>query len=142
MNQSIQTQKRPILGVSCLLLHDNHALLARRGKDPAKGLWSLPGGKLEWGETLEGAVTREISEETGIIIANPLFAEFVEIIQDDHHFVIAVFIIHLAERGELVAGDDVTDARWFSFSQIQNLDDQEQMTDTTAARIFRLSTLF
>ena len=57
----------PIVGVGAVVMRDdNHLLMVRRGKEPAKGLWSLPGGRLEHGEYIAGAVAREVKEETGL----------------------------------------------------------------------------
>ena len=86
------TANKPILGVSCLLLCEENALLIQRAKQPAIGLWSLPGGKVEWGEKLEDAARRELLEETALTVDDLEFGEFVEIIGPSHHFVISVFV--------------------------------------------------
>ena len=58
--------KRPIVGVAGVIIEDDRVVLVRRGRPPAYGEWSLPGGAVELGETLEEAVTREVEEEVGI----------------------------------------------------------------------------
>jgi len=130
---------RPVLGVSALLIHDQRILLAKRGREPGKGLWSLPGGKLERGETLHAAVMREVLEETGIPAQNLAFAEFAEIIQPTYHYVIAVFIGRLDDFHPPMASDDAADARWLMPSEIEALDSARQMTPGTFKRIRRLS---
>src|ERR1039457_1742919 len=60
--------KRPIVGVGALIFHRGRILMAQRGKEPLKGWWSLPGGALEVGESLDFAVRREVREETGLEI--------------------------------------------------------------------------
>lgn len=135
------TKAGPILGVSSLLLCDDTALLVQRGKDPAKGLWSLPGGKVERGETLEQAAHRELFEETALTVDHLSFGEFVEIIEPTHHFVIAVFVGQLKTTTAPKAGDDAAAARWFTPNECDVLDAAGEMTPTTRQRIKRLSEL-
>ena len=59
----------PTIGVGAVIWNKNHELvLIRRGKEPRRGEWSIPGGRLEWGETLHDALLREVREETGLIV--------------------------------------------------------------------------
>ncbi|MDD5191437.1 MAG: NUDIX domain-containing protein, partial [Dehalococcoidales bacterium] len=58
----------PFVGVGALVVKDGRCLLIQRGKEPSKGKWSIPGGKVELGETIESAVRREVLEECGIDI--------------------------------------------------------------------------
>lgn len=134
----MSTGSRPVLGVSCLVLHGDHVLLAKRGKEPAKGLWSLPGGKVENGERLEDAIAREVLEETGIRLSGHRFMEFVEIINPEHHFVIAVFAARLPDRMPARAGDDAEAAEWFALSAMAGLDESRAITPGTYARALRL----
>ncbi|MEP3629264.1 MAG: NUDIX domain-containing protein [Hyphomicrobiales bacterium] len=136
------TANKPILGVSCLLLCEDSALLIQRAKQPAKGLWSLPGGKVEWGETLEEAARRELLEETALIADDLEFSEFVEIVEPDHHFVISVFVGRLSNQPTPTAGDDAAAAAWYSPAGLNKLDDANQMTPTTRQRIKRLTKIF
>jgi 8-oxo-dGTP diphosphatase len=108
---------RPLLGVSALVRRDGQVLLVLRGRPPAVGLWSLPGGKVEFGERLEAAAIREIREETGLDIDGLERIDMAEIIgrnsggSVDWHAVLVVFAGRLA-GGELRAGDDAAAARW------------------------------
>ena len=89
-----------------------------RGKEPLKGYWSLPGGVVESGETLQEGVKREILEETGLIIHPVQIAEVFERIMRDaeqraeYHYVLIDYLCVIT-GGELVAGDDVSRAEWF-----------------------------
>ncbi|MEP1443467.1 MAG: NUDIX hydrolase [Hyphomicrobiales bacterium] len=140
--ENSQPINKPILGVSCLLLCHDNTLLIQRGKQPAKGLWSLPGGKVEWGETLEDAARRELLEETFLKIDRLQFGEFVEIIEPTHHFVISVFVARLNDMTPPIASDDAADAKWYTPKELDILDQTDKMTPTTRQRIKRLSKLF
>jgi len=62
------TIDRPAVGVGAVLIHEGKVLLIRRGKEPLRGRWVVPGGTVELGETLEEALVREIQEETGLVV--------------------------------------------------------------------------
>ena len=130
---------KPVLGVSALIVHAERVLLAKRGLEPAEHLWSLPGGKVKSGETLQAAAARELQEETGIAMPDLRFAELVEIIEPDYHFVIAVFTGLLEKEQTPIAGDDAEEARWFTSREIDNLDAKKQITPGTRQRIISLT---
>jgi 8-oxo-dGTP diphosphatase len=103
-------------------------LLILRGHDPGAGLWSIPGGRIEPGETDAEAVVREVREETGLEVACGQLLGSVErpghagdIIEIRDYF--AVFV-----SGELAAGDDAADARWFAPDQLIALDARGELT--------------
>ncbi|MEM8797224.1 MAG: NUDIX domain-containing protein [Pseudomonadota bacterium] len=124
--------------MSTLVEAQGLVLLAKRGKSPARGLWSLPGGSVEFGERLADAAVREVREETAIKIPEPRFCETVEVIADTYHFVIAVFHARLETKAKVRAGDDADEAGWFSLSEIEALDHKSEITPGTAQRIARL----
>ncbi len=109
--------RRPLIGVGAVVFNTaGDILLIRRGKEPQYGRWMVPGGTLEWGETLEEAAVREVREETGIDIKIEAFVEIIEAItpgDSGFHFVIMDYAAH-ARSGDLAAGSDALDARWVS----------------------------
>ena len=106
--------------MGAVTIADDRLLMVRRGRGPAQGRWSIPGGRVELGETLAEAVVRELREETGLDGVCGEFLGWVERIDDDHHFVILDFSVVALEDGPLVAGDDAAEATWVP---LQNLGD-------------------
>jgi 8-oxo-dGTP diphosphatase len=135
---------RPVVGVGGVVIEDGRALLIRRGSEPLRGQWSIPGGMLELGESLEQGVARELLEETGLQVR---VLELIEVFdriylpeQDGNnpagqrprfHYVI---VDYLCERisGEACAGSDVTDV---AFAREDELEPY-QLTET-ATRVLR-----
>lgn len=94
-------------------------LLVQRGRPPAQGLWSVPGGKVKWGETLVDACRREVQEETGIQIAVGPLVTWFERIDAAHHYVILDFIgTPTQAAAEPRAGDDAAQARWVTQDEL------------------------
>ncbi|MAU96457.1 MAG: hypothetical protein CMP81_11305 [Fulvimarina sp.] len=122
-------RKRPFLGVSVCLSGAAGVLLARRGKAPYKGLWSLPGGGVEHGETLEAAARRELFEETGLTADDLVFATLHEAITDGTHAVIAVYAGRLPADREPIAGDDAEALETVGLAEIEQ---REKEGGTTA----------
>ena len=130
--------KRPLLAVGALIFDRGRILMAQRGKEPLKGWWSLPGGALETGETLEAALRREVREETGLEI-EPLgvFEIFERIMRDasgaaEYHYVLMDYICRVT-GGKLCAGDDVCRVEWVKPEGLKML----QITEGTLAVIER-----
>ena len=113
---------RPEICVGAVAVRDGCVLLVRRGHRPALGRWSVPGGRVEWGETLADAVVREVAEETGLEVTCGELAGWVERIGADYHYVIADFWVTVRGDGVPVAGDDAAEARWVSLSDLGALD--------------------
>ncbi len=113
--------ERPELCVGAVVVHDGSLLLVRRGHGPAAGEWSVPGGRLERGETVAEAVVREVREETGLECVCGELLGWVERIGDDHHFVILDHVATVLEHGEPVAGDDAAEVRWVPLDELIEL---------------------
>ena len=92
------------------------------GPGPAAGEWSVPGGRVEVGETLHEAVVRETAEETGLEVVVDRFLGWVERIDDDHHYVILDFAVTVLDPTQApVAGDDAAEAMWVPFHEVSDL---------------------
>ena len=108
---------RPIVGVGGVIVDNGKVLLVRRRYEPLKGHWSLPGGMVEIGETLEAALTRELLEETGLAVdVGPVIEVFDRITPDEdhrirYHFVLIDYLCWTG-GGALRAGSDVDAAIW------------------------------
>jgi ADP-ribose pyrophosphatase YjhB (NUDIX family) len=106
-----------VLGVGALIFNRGRIILVERGKEPLKGYWSLPGGVLETGETLEQGVAREVREETGLEVKPVKVLEIFErIIRDargapEYHYVLIDYICRVT-GGTLRAADDASRAAW------------------------------
>ena len=112
----------PTIGVGAIVVRDDRLLMVRRAQEPARGLWSVPGGKVERSEYLSQAVRREVLEETGLEVDVGEFAGFFEVIGDDLHYVIIDFLATYSGADEPRPGDDVDRARWVPLSEIRSLE--------------------
>lgn len=107
---------RPLVGVGGVVIHRDRVLLIRRGREPLKGEWSIPGGLVELGEELAQGVRRELKEETGLDIEPLAILEAFDRITREgrrvrYHFVIVDFVCRL-KGGKLRPASDVLEARW------------------------------
>ena len=108
---------RPFVGVGAVIVQDGQVLIVKRKYEPLAGQWSLPGGGVELGETLEDSIVREMLEETGLDIeVGPVIEVFDRITRDDdgtvrYHFVLVDYLCWPV-GGELRASSDVADARF------------------------------
>lgn len=109
------------VAVGAIVCRAGELLLVRRGREPAAGEWSVPGGRVEPGEMLMEAVVRELLEETGLHgVCGPVVG-WVERIGDDRHFVILDFEATVIGNLTPVAASDASDARWWPVSEVAKL---------------------
>ncbi|MGQ0531310.1 MAG: NUDIX hydrolase [Caulobacteraceae bacterium] len=114
------SDRRPVAAAGVVCLRGGEVLLIRRGAPPFEGEWSLPGGRIEWGERAVDAALRELKEETGCDAAPIGLIDVVDGLIDDRHYV----LIDYAARwlaGEPKAGDDARDARFFTPAELTRL---------------------
>jgi 8-oxo-dGTP diphosphatase len=115
----------PVVGVGGVVIHEGRALLIKRGSEPLKDQWSIPGGTLELGESIQEGVRRELREETGLDVrVGELIEVFDRIFRDEagkiqYHFVI---VDYLCEKisGEAHAASDVKDLAWVREEDLWN----------------------
>ena len=109
----------PLVGVAAVVIEGDKVLVVKRGTEPDKGLWGLPGGLVELGETLNEAVRREVAEETGLDVeAGEVVGMFEPIRYDEwnrirYHYIVIDFLAY-RKGGILKAGDDAAEVRWVS----------------------------
>jgi mutator protein MutT len=108
---------RPEVSVGAIVVDAGRLLLVQRGRGAGIGLWSVPGGRVERGETLAEAVVRELQEETGLHGECERFVGWVERIGADYHFVILDFVVTV-QPGEPVAGDDAAAVAWVALDDV------------------------
>jgi mutator protein MutT len=112
---------RPEVCVGAIAVFDGSILLVRRGRGPAQGTWSVPGGRVEAGESLVEAVVRELAEETGLAGMCESLVGWAERVGPDHHYVILDFAVTIISDTDPVAGDDASEARWVALTDVADL---------------------
>jgi ADP-ribose pyrophosphatase YjhB (NUDIX family) len=135
---------RPYLAVSAAIFRDGRVLIVRRGRPPAQGFYTLPGGGVELGETLEQAVIREVREETGLAIAPLALVGFREAIGRDaagrieRHFVILPFAARWI-AGEIALNEELAEAQWRRPDALAGLKTTDGLADIVAAAAERIA---
>ncbi len=134
---------RPFLAVSAAIIRDGKVLVVRRARPPAQGVYTVPGGVVEAGETLVDAVKREVREETGLDIEPVALAGHREAVMRDkdgrveRHFVVLCF----ASRwlgGEPVVNEELSEASWLTPQELKALKTTEGLADIVTAAFERL----
>lgn len=112
----------PRVSVGAVATRTNELLMVRRATHPSRGLWSVPGGRVEWGETLAEAVVRELEEETSLVgLCGPLMG-WTEYISREHHFVILDFEVTVLGDQTPRPGSDASEAAWVPVWTVPELD--------------------
>ncbi|MFQ5830443.1 MAG: NUDIX hydrolase [Candidatus Methylomirabilia bacterium] len=120
----------PLVGVGAVILKDGAVLLVKRGSPPSRGKWSLPGGLVGLGESVEEAVVREVQEECGIRIRLRGVAGVVDRVARDpggrvrYHYVLIDYV-GIPEDGTPRAGSDAAEVRWVPIGELDGLDTTE-----------------
>jgi 8-oxo-dGTP diphosphatase len=134
----------PIVGVGAVVIDGTKVLLVRRGQEPLKGEWSLPGGALELGETLQQGVVREVLEETGLIVAPGGIIDILDRISQDeasarvrYHYVLIDFVCRVT-GGALCPATDAEEVQWVERDQLQNGFRLAPVTVSVIEKAFRL----
>jgi 8-oxo-dGTP diphosphatase len=133
-----------VVGVGAVVVQDGRVLLIRRGKEPMRGRWLVPGGTVEWGETLQEAVVREVEEETGLVVRP---REMLVVLDRIHrtpgesgeiayHYVIVDFLCDWV-AGTLRAGSDAEDAALVPVAELGAYDIPEAALDVVVEGLRR-----
>ena len=115
---------QPIVGIGVVIVCKGKIVLAQRGNEPSKGKWTIPGGLVELGESVEAAVIREAKEETCLDVENPRLIDVVDNVDFDekgkikYHYVIVDYFVSV-KGGELKAASDAVDLRWVPFDEVE-----------------------
>jgi ADP-ribose pyrophosphatase YjhB (NUDIX family) len=129
--------QRPLLAASVACFRDGAVLLARRGRAPSRGVWSLPGGLVEIGESVADAAIRELMEETGVVAEISGFVEPVEYVRTDafgrieRHVVILVHAARWA-GGEPQASEEAEAVAWVRPDEVAALETTDRLAEIVA----------
>lgn len=132
---------RPVVATIAVLLREGQVLLVRRANPPDAGRWGFPGGKTEFGETIQAACLRELREETGVEARAHQVVTAVDALDRDagggirHHYVLVAVLCSWVS-GEPVAADDALEARWFAPDALERGD---MALSLDVARLARLA---
>ncbi len=128
----------PVVGVGGVVVRGDKVLLIKRGREPAKGIWSIPGGAVELGEGCRQALAREVSEETGLVVKVGPLIEVVDRIlpapdgRIEYHYVLIDYLCH-SPRGEARAASDAAQVRWVDVAELRKV----RLTQDTLEVILR-----
>jgi ADP-ribose pyrophosphatase YjhB (NUDIX family) len=116
---------QPVVGIGAVIIKEGKIVLIKRGNEPSKGKWSIPGGHVELGENLKEAVIRETKEETCLDVDNPILIDVVENVDWDeqgkikYHYVIVDYLVHV-KGGNIEAASDAAEIRWVPLEEVEN----------------------
>ncbi len=115
---------QPVVGIGVVIVKDDKIALIKRGNEPSKGKWTIPGGLVELGENIEVAVIRETKEETCLDVEKPELIDVVDNVDLDeqgkvkYHYVIIDYLVHV-KAGIIQAASDAAELRWVPFDEVE-----------------------
>lgn len=118
---------QPVVGIGAVIIKEGKIALIKRGNEPARGKWTIPGGLVELGESTEEAVIRETLEETGLTVENPQLIDVVSNVDLDgegkikYHYVIIDYSVHVL-NGTASASSDAVELQWVPLDQVESYD--------------------
>ncbi len=116
---------QPVVGIGAVIVNQGEIALIKRGNEPSKGKWTIPGGLVELGESLEAAVVRESKEETCLDVEDPRLIDVVDNVDLDekgkikYHYVIIDYLVRI-KAGIIKAASDAEELRWVPFDEVEN----------------------
>jgi ADP-ribose pyrophosphatase YjhB (NUDIX family) len=116
---------QPVVGVGSVIVREGKIALIKRGNEPSKDKWTIPGGLVDIGENLEVAVMRETKEETCLDVENPCLIDVVDYVElgeqgkVKYHYVIIDYLVHV-KAGTIKAASDAVDLRWVPFDEVED----------------------
>jgi ADP-ribose pyrophosphatase YjhB (NUDIX family) len=116
---------QPVVGVGIVIVNDGKIVLIKRGNEPGKGKWSIPGGLVELGEHIDQSVIREAKEETCLTVASPKLLDVVDNVDIDgdgkikYHYVIVDYLVKVV-GGDIAAASDAEELRWVPFDEVES----------------------
>jgi len=125
----------PRVGVGAIVLHEGCVLLVKRGRAPALGLWSLPGGLVDLGETTVDAVRREVEEECGLEVRIAGLVGVLDRVMRDaegrvrYHWVLVDYLAFPESNDTITAGSDAAEVRWVTIDEVERLPITEGLVD-------------
>ena len=117
--------EQPIVGIGVVIVHNCKIALIKRGNEPSKGKWTIPGGLVELGESVEEAVIREAKEETCLDVENPQLIDVVGNVDLDdqgkvkYHYVIIDYLVQV-KGGNIQAASDAAELLWVGFEEVED----------------------
>jgi 8-oxo-dGTP diphosphatase len=115
---------QPVVGIGIVIVNDGKIVLIKRGNEPGKGKWSIPGGLVELGEHIDQAVIREAKEETCLTVTSPRLVDVVDNVDIDadgkvkYHYVIVDYLVQVV-GGDIAAASDAEELRWVPFAEVE-----------------------
>jgi 8-oxo-dGTP diphosphatase len=116
---------QPVVGIGAVIIKEGEIALIKRGNEPSKGKWTIPGGLVELGENLEAAIIRETKEEVCLEVENPQLIDVVDNIDlDEHgkvkyHYIIIDYLVHV-KSGNIQAASDAEELHWVPFVEVES----------------------